>query len=102
MLFHRLGIRTMFQILTLSRRLARVVLIVGTLGLAAGGEAPRSLAAEQPNSAILRSARSGPWSAPATWEAGKVPAAGGRVHIRPGHTVVYDVHSTEILRCLHI
>src|SRR5262249_19780487 len=39
---------------------------------------------------LVRSARSGPWSAPATWEGGKVPGAGARVQIGEDHRVVYD------------
>src|SRR5436309_2346097 len=51
---------------------------------------------------LIRSARSGPWSAPATWEGGKVPAAGTKVQIRQGHTIVYDTSSSEAIRSLHI
>ena len=39
---------------------------------------------------LMRSAQSGPWSAPSTWKGGKLPAARSRVQVRPGHTVVYD------------
>jgi hypothetical protein len=46
--------------------------------------------------------RSGPWSAFATWEGGKVPAAGARVQVRAGHTVVYDVKSDRPIRSLHV
>src|SRR5438128_162981 len=59
-----------------------------------------SPAADRP--AWVRSARSGPWSAAATWEGGKVPAAGARVHVRAGHTITYDVHSDRAVRALHI
>src|SRR5262249_37259615 len=51
---------------------------------------------------LIRSARSGCWSLPATWEGGKVPAAGARVQVRAGHTVTYDVQSTEAIRFLHV
>ena len=44
----------------------------------------------------------GPWSAPATWEGGKVPAAGSRVQIRPGHTVTYDLKSDRVIRSIHV
>jgi len=57
--------------------------------------------AEKP-STLLRSARSGPWSAAATWEGGKVPAAGARVQIRTGHRVEYDVRSDQVIRSIHI
>ncbi len=50
----------------------------------------------------IRSARSGPWSAPETWEGGKVPAAGARVQIRADHVVVYDQKSDRAIRVLHI
>src|SRR5438034_2089783 len=61
-------------------------------------------AAEKPGSGppLVRSTRSGPWSAPATWEGGKVPAAGARVQVREGHTVVYDVASDRVIRSIHV
>jgi hypothetical protein len=52
--------------------------------------------------ALIRSVSSGEWSAPATWEGGKVPPAGARVLIRRGHTVLYDVKSDQAIRSLHI
>lgn len=52
--------------------------------------------------AVLRTARSGPWSAAATWEGGKVPGPGARVLIRPGHRVVYDVNSETPIRALNV
>src|SRR5438128_7335514 len=51
---------------------------------------------------IIRSAASGPWSAAATWNGGKVPATGDRVLIRGGHRVVYDVHSEHVFRGINI
>src|SRR5262249_4853364 len=48
------------------------------------------------------SAASGPWSAPATWEGGKVPGAGARVLVRTGHRVVYDVKSEHAVRAVNI
>src|SRR5262245_34085383 len=50
----------------------------------------------------LRSAKSGPWSSPATWADGKLPVAGALVHIRPGHTVVYDVDSANVIRAVNV
>ncbi|MCI0461692.1 MAG: G8 domain-containing protein [Gemmataceae bacterium] len=47
---------------------------------------------------VIRSARSGPWSQPATWEGGQVPGEGARVLIRTGHQVVYDVKSERVIR----
>src|SRR5262245_49104501 len=64
--------------------------------------APALLCADAPASSLLRSARSGPWSAAATWEGGRVPGAGDRVQIRARHTVVYDVRSERVLRSLHV
>ena len=51
---------------------------------------------------IIRSAGSGPWSAAATWEGGKVPGDGSRVLIRSGHKVVYDVKSDAVIRAINI
>jgi hypothetical protein len=47
------------------------------------------------------STASGPWSAAATW-GGRAPQAGDRVQIKAGHTVTYDVESTEALRMIHV
>lgn len=52
-------------------------------------------AAEPP---VVRSARSGPWSAAATWEGNAVPGAGARVLVRAGHRVEYDVRSDAVVR----
>jgi hypothetical protein len=54
------------------------------------------------DAAWLRSAKSGAWSMPATWEGGKVPGAGARVHIRPGHALLYDVDSPTVLRAVNV
>jgi hypothetical protein len=54
---------------------------------------PALVAAEGKPIPLIRSARSGPWSAPVTWEGGKVPGAGGKVLVRQGHTLRYDVSS---------
>jgi len=51
---------------------------------------------------VIRSAKSGPWSAAATWQGGQVPAAGAKVLIRPGHTVIYDVASQAAIRTVQI
>ena len=55
-----------------------------------------------PTATRVRSAKSGPWSGASTWEGGRVPAAGARVQVRPGHTVVYDVKSDQALRSVHV
>jgi hypothetical protein len=49
-----------------------------------------------------RSAHSGNWSDPATWEGGKAPAAGQNVQVRPGHVVIYDVQNEAALRTVHV
>lgn len=51
---------------------------------------------------LVRTARSGPWSAAGTWEGGKVPAPGVRVQVRTGHTVLYDVKSDQAIRSIHV
>lgn len=60
----------------------------------------RAFAAEKPD--WIRSAGNGAWSAASTWENGKVPAAGARVHIRPGHVIVYDVESDQPIRAVYV
>jgi hypothetical protein len=50
----------------------------------------------------IRSARSGPWSEPGTWESGNVPGAGASVQVRAGHTVTYDVQSDRPIRFIHV
>jgi hypothetical protein len=60
-----------------------------------------------PGADLVRTARSGPWSAPATWEGGKVPGPGARVQVRAGHTVTYDVQPDKdraptAVRSLHV
>jgi hypothetical protein len=51
---------------------------------------------------FVRTARSGDWSEAATWEGGKLPAAGERVQIRAPHQVVYDVKSDAVIRSIHV
>jgi hypothetical protein len=51
---------------------------------------------------VIRSARSGPWSAPATWEGGRVPGAGARVLVRAGQRIVYDVKSPQVIRAINV
>jgi hypothetical protein len=52
----------------------------------------------------IRSLRTGAWSDTATWEGGRIPAAGMKVQVRPGHVVTYDVEAPEslVIRSLHI
>ena len=51
---------------------------------------------------VLRSAASGPWSKPATWEGNQIPTAGARILICPGHIVTYDVSSDAAIRAIQI
>jgi hypothetical protein len=44
---------------------------------------------------VVRSAKSGAWSASATWEGGKLPSSGCKVQIRPGHSVTYDIEADD-------
>ena len=48
--------------------------------------------------------QNGSWSAPATWEGGKVPGAGARVQIRTGHVVTYDMSDEKAaaIRSIHV
>jgi hypothetical protein len=60
------------------------------------------LLAAHPGADVIKSARSGPWSEPATWEGGAVPGAGAKVLVRPGHAVLYDVVSDQALRAVFV
>jgi hypothetical protein len=85
---------------------AAAALLLGLLAAGGGGFPVPLLAAEPAGKdaapPLVRTAGSGPWSAPATWEGGKVPAPGARVQIRTGHTVVYDLNSEQAIRSVHI
>lgn len=74
------------------------ILRVAALGLALS-VASAALAADP---VVVRSAKSGPWSAKETWDAGRAPKTGDRVVIRAGHTVAYDVESREVIRLVQI
>lgn len=81
-------------------------LLVGFACAIVGGMPLSERLAAQPKDkdapAWIRSAKSGPWSAPATWEGGKVPAASARVHVQTGHTVTYDANSDQAIRTIHV
>lgn len=66
------------------------------------GATHKPAAAPVPVTPTVRSAKSGPWSSPATWEGGSVPAAGARVQVQAGHRVVYDVVSDQLLKSVHV
>ena len=80
---------------------SHVVLYRSLLCLGAMLLSGRLAMAEKP-STLLRSARSGLWSVPTTWEGGKVPGAGARVQIRTGHRVEYDEKTDRVIRSIHI
>lgn len=61
-----------------------------------------AMAVLPPAPTVIRSQQSGPWSDAMTWEQQQLPQAGQSVQIRPGHTVIYDVNSTAVIRALHI
>ena len=63
--------------------------------------APAIFAAE-PVVFNARTAQSGRWSDPQTWEGGRVPQAGDFVQVRTGQVVTYDVNSSDALRMLHV
>jgi hypothetical protein len=50
----------------------------------------------------FRTARSGAWSSPDTWESGAVPGAGAIVRIGSPHDVTYDLLSDVPIRFLHV
>jgi hypothetical protein len=54
------------------------------------------------SAATVKSAGSGNWSEPKTWDGGKLPTVGDTVLVREGHRVVYDVQSETVLRALFI
>lgn len=97
-----------------ARGMSRLILVglalSGAVWMVAPGSAGYRLAAavnppglaEQPPAGLIRSARSGPWSAAATWEGGTVPGSAARVQVRQGHTVVYDVNSNLAIRLVHV
>jgi hypothetical protein len=58
-----------------------------------------SYAADPP---VIKSARSGSWSATTTWEGNAVPGAGARVLIREGHSVTYDARSDAVIRAINV
>lgn len=87
----------MFSFQSRSMRFASF-LTAGLLGLAGA----TVVHADEPADGLVRSAHSGLWSAPTTWEGGRVPSRGARVQIRPEDHVTYDLDSNEPLRSVHV
>src|SRR5262245_31488380 len=83
-----------------SCRMLGVLTVV--LFVLSAAEASSSDKPSEDTAAVIRSARSGAWSAAATWEGDKTPGAGSRVLIREGHRIVYDVKSVQAIRAIHI
>jgi RNA polymerase sigma factor (sigma-70 family) len=81
-----------------------VTLLAAVLGVGIGAWAVAGEKATTPAKApgLIRSAQSGPWSEPATWEGGQVPGEGARVQVRRGHAVTYDANSTTAIRSVHV
>src|SRR5437764_7940088 len=50
----------------------------------------------------LRSVKSGPWSAPDTWDARRLPREGDRVLIGRKTRVLFDVDSPGVIRYLQV
>ncbi|HJT79516.1 MAG TPA: G8 domain-containing protein [Gemmataceae bacterium] len=89
----------MLTALTPPRPVPASFAILAAVGLAVTASCPTQLKAA---ASLIRSAHSGPWSAPSTWEDGRIPGAGDRVQVRPGHTVVYDVRSDQAIRTVFV
>lgn len=51
---------------------------------------------------LIRSLKSGAWSAADTWQGGKVPGQNARVQVQGGHTVVYDTKGGPAIRFMHV
>src|SRR5262245_49300664 len=91
------------MILSKVKSAAVALAVVMMLGLSLAGSSPIALAAPREAApSTVRTVQSGPWSAPATWEGGKIPAGGARVQVRTGHTVTYDLKSDQTIRSIHI
>src|SRR5438309_2069549 len=84
----------------------RTVTFLGALALVplapVRGDEPKAAHDRGTAAALTRSARSGRWSEPATWENGQVPGAGARVQVRAGHAVTYDAASDQPVRSIHV
>ncbi len=64
--------------------------------------AAESPAAKPANIVMIRSAQSGAWSDPKTWEGGQLPAPGNSVQVREGHDILYDRNSDQALRSIFV
>ena len=98
--------------LVTNRCVRLMLLLVGTVLLQAGPahaddqhHAASGLPHNIPNfcaAASLQSIRSGAWSDPATWSAGRVPSGNDVVNVAAGTTVTYDVQSDASIACVGV
>lgn len=88
----------------MTRRGRFPVFFLGALAFLAARECPihGQVTNSGKNPPLVRSAKSGAWSDPSTWEGRKVPASAARVQVREGHTVVYDVSDGPSIRVVHV
>jgi hypothetical protein len=82
--------------------------LIPTISLCAVLTVPSALFAQQEQkqagseAKLVRSARSGVWSAATTWEGGKVPGPGARVQVRTEDRVTYDLADAKPIRSIHV
>lgn len=78
------------------------VIVVGLAGVGLDRLRADAAKGSRESPVVVRSARSGNWSDPATWEGDHAPGSQARVLIRAGHRVVYDVKSSQTIRGINI
>src|SRR5690349_19226805 len=61
-----------------------------------------SSAAAAEDEPLVRSAGSGSWSDPTTWESGRMSGVAARVVVRPAHRVTYDVADGPAIRSVRV
>lgn len=74
-------------------------MLVAGVAMIEACHAAASPVAEPP---LIRSAGSGRWSEPATWQDGMIPRAGARVQVQTGHVVIFDVKTDGAIRSIHV
>src|SRR5262245_36154057 len=84
-----------------SRRLGAALFAIAILACASSGTVLSEEKVAKPEF-TLRSVKSGPWSAPGTWDANRVPREGDRVLIRRKTTVLYDADSPAVIRYVQV
>jgi hypothetical protein len=83
-------------------RIAGSLLVMAVLAFGAGGVALGQEKVARPEEFTIRSVKSGPWSAPGTWDANRVPKEGDRVLIGRKTRVLYDADSAAVIRYLQV